>query len=155
MGRKFAACEFTRSVTPTSTGIGIDGTANNGASWIMVDVVSDHHYYGISEAGSNVAWIQNVTTQNNTSDGWHAYQSSASAAMQYQMYNVTSKNNGGWGFYFQGPATTTGISTGDFVKLTTSGNTSGGAFFTGGLAEIRMFGCNLSGDTGDELKLDS
>jgi hypothetical protein len=139
---------LTRSVTAVSGGTGIDGTGNNSGQWYLNDVEVDHQYIGIKEDGAAYAPLFNLKVHDNVSDGINVVTpSGADRAMTLYLDTVQSYNNGGWGLYWNGQHAGF-TSTGDWVKVSTWGNTLGGAKITGTTAQARVTLSSFSGDSG-------
>lgn len=148
----------TRSGSPVAGAYGINALASCSQSTIS-DVLTQRHYIGIGLGPTDYSLCENSFSQQNVSHGVYLVNSATNGALQWQLNNVSSQENGGWGFQAQAATGVDSITMGTWTALASFSNTLGGASFLGlsgaNINDVRILGGFFGQDGNDEIYLDT
>lgn len=155
--QSFAMSGFTVSRVGTPS-FGANGIATGICSQSLItDVNTTGHFFGFSLGATDYSTMQNCFTLGNVSHGLFMTNAASFGALQWQLDNVLSQNNGGSGFFAQATSGPGNVTMGTWTNCATFANSSTGASFLGlpgtPINDVRIFGGFFGADGSDEIAL--
>lgn len=152
---------LTRSVAAGGAVNGSDGIAfqGNTEQTVIRDIIVDNQANGLSLQSTDYSSVSDVVLQRNSGSGLLGTNTGALATLQWELRDILSSQNSGYGFYFlsQSAGGATQMSMGNMHHLSTYANTGGGFLAQGSSAcpvqAIRLSSSFFGQDNGVELNL--